>query len=164
MLKGLVAGSVNTILALVLGNKLPGVTTLVATGLIGLFGYGISLTLFVLALRHVGAARTGAYFSTAPFAGAIIAMIFFHEPVTPPLVIAGALMAVGVWLHLSEHHEHVHRHEPMEHEHLHYHDEHHQHAHGPNDPPGEPHSHWHRHEELAHAHPHYPDLHHRHGH
>ncbi|MDB6112584.1 MAG: putative superfamily transporter [Pedosphaera sp.] len=164
MLKGLVAGSVNTMLALGLGSKLPGLPTLLATGLIGLFGYGISLTLFVLALRHVGAARTGAYFSTAPFAGAIIALLFFRDPVTPALLIAGTLMAVGVWLHLSEYHEHVHQHESMEHEHLHYHDEHHQHPHGPNDPPGEPHSHWHRHEELAHAHPHYPDLHHRHGH
>jgi drug/metabolite transporter (DMT)-like permease len=164
MLKGLVAGSVNTLLGILLGGKFPDATTLFATSLIGLFGYGISLTLFVLALRHIGTARTGAYFSVAPFIGAIISIAFFGDRLTPPLLIAGALMAAGVWLHLTEHHEHRHRHEPMEHEHLHYHDAHHQHAHGPHDPPGEPHSHWHKHEELIHTHPHYPDIHHRHSH
>jgi drug/metabolite transporter (DMT)-like permease len=164
MLKGLVAGSVNTTLGLMLGGKLPHLPTLLATSLIGFFGYGVSVTLFILGLRHVGAARTGAYFSTAPFIGAILSILLFRDPITTPLLAAGALMAIGVWLHLTEHHEHWHRHEPLEHEHLHYHDEHHQHAHGPHDPLGEPHSHWHQHEPLEHSHPHQPDIHHRHEH
>ena len=164
MLKGLLAGAFNTCLGLLAGGALPATNKLAAIALIGLISYGISLTLFVLALRHIGAARTGAYFSTAPFVGAIISIFLLREQVTPVLGIAGALMAVGVWLHLTERHEHPHRHEPMEHEHLHYHDEHHQHPHSPADPPGEPHSHWHRHEALVHSHPHYPDLHHRHRH
>ncbi|EEF59545.1 DMT family transporter [Pedosphaera parvula] len=164
MLKGLVAGTVNTTLGLLLGSKLPGLSTLLATSLIGLFGYGISLTLFIRGLRHIGAARTGAYFSTAPFIGAIISLLLFRDPITATLLLAGCLMAAGVWLHLTEHHEHWHVHEPLEHEHLHYHDEHHHHAHGPHDPPGEPHSHWHQHEPLGHSHPHQPDIHHRHGH
>ncbi|MND07304.1 hypothetical protein D3C83_291930 [compost metagenome] len=41
-----------------------------AAGLLGFLGYGISLTLFIVALRHLGTARTGAYFSVAPFFGA----------------------------------------------------------------------------------------------
>ncbi len=164
MLKGLCAGAVNTGIALALGAKLPAAGTLATIGLIGLLGYGVSLVLFVLALRHLGSARTGAYFALAPFVGALISVLFLHEPMTAGLIIAGLLMAVGVWLHLTEHHEHEHHHEPMEHDHLHTHDEHHQHAHAPGDPPGEPHSHPHRHEELVHRHPHYPDLHHRHGH
>lgn len=164
MLKGLFAGAVNTALALAFGAKLPPAGTLVAVGMIGLFGYGVSLVLFVLALRHLGTARTGAYFALAPFVGAVISVLFLREPMTAGLVIAGFLMAAGVWLHLTERHEHAHHHEPLEHEHLHTHDEHHQHAHAPYDPPGEPHSHPHRHEELAHSHPHFPDLHHRHGH
>jgi drug/metabolite transporter (DMT)-like permease len=164
MLKGLVAGTVNVLLGLLSGGRLPGIGTIAAMGLIGFVGYGISLTLFVLALRHIGTARTGAYFSTAPFVGAIIAIAVFGDSLTVTLVIAGVMMAAGVWLHLTEHHEHLHRHEPMEHEHLHYHDEHHQHVHTAQDPPGEPHSHKHRHEVLIHSHPHYPDLHHRHGH
>ena len=164
MLKGLCAGAVNTALAVASGAKLPPVGTLATIGVIGLFGYGVSLVLFVLALRHLGTARTGAYFALAPFVGAVVSVLFLREPMTAGLVIAGLLMGVGVWLHLTERHGHPHQHEPLEHEHLHTHDEHHRHTHAANDPPGEPHSHPHRHEELAHNHPHYPDLHHRHGH
>ncbi len=164
ILKGLCAGAVNTALAMAFGAKLPPVGTLVAIGIIGLFGYGVSLVLFVLALRHLGTARTGAYFALAPFVGAVISVLFLSEQMTIGLVIAGLLMAIGVWLHLTERHEHPHHHEPLEHEHLHIHDEHHQHAHLASDPPGEPHSHPHRHQELEHSHPHYPDIHHRHSH
>jgi len=164
MLKGLVAGGVNTTLGLFLGERLPGAAALFEVGLIGFFGYGLSLTLFVLALRHIGSARTGAYFSTAPFVGAALAVAFLGDAFSLGFCAAAILMALGVWLHLTERHEHMHHHEPMEHDHLHTHDEHHQHAHSPTDPPGEPHSHPHRHEELTHSHPHYPDIHHRHGH
>ncbi len=164
MLKGLCAGSVNTVVALGLGAKLPSPATLLAVGAVGFVGYGLSLTLFVLALRHIGTARTGAYFSLAPFVGAFGAVLFLGDHLTASLIVAAVSMAVGVWLHLTERHEHQHAHEPLEHEHLHTHDEHHRHAHRPDDPPGEPHSHGHRHEELVHVHPHYPDLHHRHGH
>ena len=120
--------------------------------------------LFVLALRLLGAARTGAYFSTAPFLSATLALGLFHEPVTFPLVAAALLMAAGVYLHLSEHHVHDHAHAALDHEHGHVHDAHHQHAHGSRDPPGEPHTHRHRHAPMRHSHPHYPDLHHRPGH
>ena len=163
-IKGLTAGGMNTALALILGARFPGISALLGAGLVGFVGYGVSLVLFILALRHVGTARTGAYFSTAPFIGAAVSIVLLEDRITPGFVIAAALMSAGVWLHLTEHHEHEHRHESMEHDHLHTHDEHHQHAHGPNDPPGEPHSHWHRHEPLVHTHPHYPDIHHRHTH
>ncbi len=164
MLKGLVAGSVNTVLGFSLGAKMPPASLLLATCFVGFLGYGVSLTLFVLALRHIGTARTGAYFSTAPFVGAAISMLFLGDKLTMGFAVAAVLMGLGVWLHLTEHHEHQHRHEALEHEHLHTHDEHHKHAHRPNDAPGEPHSHWHRHADLIHSHPHYPDIHHRHGH
>lgn len=164
MVKGLAAGAVNLLIALALGARLPAPVLTVAAGGVGFLGYGVSLVLFVLALRFLGVARTGAYFSTAPFVGALLAMLLFGEPATWRLFLAAALMAVGVWLHLAERHDHAHVHEPMEHEHAHVHDAHHQHVHGPGDPPGEPHVHRHRHGRLAHAHAHYPDLHHRHGH
>lgn len=164
MLKGLVAGSVNTVLAFALGAKLPALPALAATGLVGLFGYGVSLTLFVLALRHIGTARTGAYFSIAPFFGAAISVLLLGDRLTIGFGLAAILMALGAGLHLTERHEHKHHHEPMEHDHLHTHDEHHQHAHSPVDPFGESHSHPHRHAPLIHSHPHYPDIHHRHGH
>jgi drug/metabolite transporter (DMT)-like permease len=163
-LKGLVAGTTNVLLAFSIGARLPAIPGLTGAALLGFLSYGVSLTCFVLALRHIGTARTGAYFSTAPFIGAILSLALLHEPVSWLFWIAGGLMILGVWLHLTEHHAHLHRHEPLVHDHLHWHDEHHRHAHTPTDPPGEPHSHVHRHEELVHAHRHYPDLHHRHKH
>ena len=163
-IKGMAAGAVNLVIAAVAGDRLPGLGVSASSLVLGFFGYGVSLVLFVLALRSLGAARTGAYFSTAPFLGALLGVALLHEPVTAFLLAAGALMALGVWLHLSERHDHEHTHEALAHEHRHVHDEHHQHAHDPSDPPGEPHSHWHRHEPMRHKHPHYPDLHHRHHH
>ena len=163
-IKGGVAGTINIAVALFLGQQLPDVAHVLAAGAIGLTGYGISLVAFVLALRHLGSARTGAYFSTAPFVGAALSLVLLREAPALSFWIAGGLMALGVWLHVSEHHEHEHRHEAMEHEHLHTHDEHHQHAHDFHWDGREPHSHLHRHEPMVHSHPHYPDLHHRHRH
>lgn len=164
MWKGLVAGAVNLAIGLATFQRAVPVGWLALAGVLGFFGYGLSLTLFVRALRYLGTARTGAYFSTAPFLGVVLSLALLRE--TPPALFwpALALMAVGVWLHLSERHEHQHVHELLEHEHLHVHDEHHQHAHGPGEPAGEPHSHWHRHEPLVHTHAHTPDLHHQHHH
>ncbi|MFL5612506.1 MAG: EamA family transporter [Gemmatimonadaceae bacterium] len=164
MLKGLVAGSVNTTIGVALGGSLPSLARLVAASLLGFLSYGVSLVLFVLALRRLGTARTGAYFSSAPFVGAAVSLIVFRERPSFAFGAGAALMAFGVWLHLTEHHEHPHAHELMEHDHLHVHDEHHQHEHAAGDPPGEPHSHPHRHEPMVHTHSHYPDIHHRHGH
>ena len=164
MLKGLVAGAVNVALAFGAGGHFPGPGPLAAAGLVGFLGYGVSLVLFVLALRHLGTARTGAYFSLAPFVGAAIAVAFLGEPLSARLLVSGALMGLGLWLHLAERHEHEHVHEELEHEHRHSHDEHHRHEHGEDAPPGEPHSHGHRHARLVHRHAHYPDLHHRHTH
>jgi drug/metabolite transporter (DMT)-like permease len=164
MIKGLAAGAVNLVRALAGGAPSPGLRTVAAAAAVGFFGYGVSLVLFVLGLRHLGVARTGAYFSTAPFIGAALALPLFGETPTLTLMSAAVLMGIGVYLHLAEAHGHEHLHEPLEHEHRHIHDLHHQHEHAPDAPPGEPHSHWHRHPQVLHKHPHYPDLHHRHQH
>jgi drug/metabolite transporter (DMT)-like permease len=180
-IKGLVAGSVNLGLAYLLGQtnvagsgNLAGAGTeeafghavlvVGASGVIGFLGYGLSLSLFVLALRHIGTARTGAYFSLAPFVGAVVSLIVLREPIGPLFLVAAALMAFGIWLHLTERHEHEHFHPELAHEHRHVHDEHHQHEHEPGIDPREPHSHWHVHPPMRHRHPHFPDIHHRHGH
>ncbi|MCW5738123.1 MAG: EamA family transporter, partial [Enhydrobacter sp.] len=163
-LKGLIAGSFNVALGLALGGTLPGTRDIVLSGVIGLLGYGASLALFVLALRDLGTARTGAYFSTAPFFGAAVAVAFLGEPITFQLLVAAALMAIGAWLHMTEHHEHTHLHSPVAHAHSHEHDEHHRHAHCAGDPSGTPHSHWHEHSPLEHRHAHAPDAHHQHRH
>jgi drug/metabolite transporter (DMT)-like permease len=163
-IKGLVAGTFNVTLALSIGNVIPRAAVIVGALSVGLVGYGVSLVLFVVALRHIGTARTSAYFSVAPFVGAILSLLLFDEFRGPSLLIAGVLMAAGVWLHLTEHHSHEHVHTPMTHSHRHTHDEHHQyHTDLPPDS-DEPHTHIHEHVQMIHAHPHYPDIHHRHDH
>jgi len=161
--KGLIAGPISIVLALQFGAHLPAATLVLRAGLLGFVGYGLSLTLFVLALRNLGTARTGAYFSLAPFIGAALA-VALGAPLTTILIVAGLFMGAGVWLHLTESHGHRHRHSPLEHEHPHVHDTHHQHQHDSDWDGQEPHSHSHLHEPIEHAHPHYPDVHHRHDH
>ena len=163
-LKGLAAGTVSTTLALLGGAELPPITMVGASLIVGFLGYGLSLTLFVLALRTLGTARTGAYFSVAPLFGVAISFILWPENPGVLFWPAAALMALGVWLHLRERHAHEHTHEPLEHSHRHVHDEHHQHAHPFAWDGAEPHTHLHLHEALTHTHAHYPDIHHRHRH
>ena len=164
MVKGLAAGCTNLLLAWALGAAWPAPATVFAAGLLGFLSYGASLVLFVMALRDLGTARTGAYFCVAPFFGALLGVLMLHEPVTPALLMAGALMAVGVWLHLTERHGHLHHHEPAEHSHEHVHDAHHQHTHDGAAPAAARHTHAHVHAPLTHRHDHHPDAHHRHTH
>lgn len=162
--KGWVAGPINLAIAATLTRDWPSPWVMLSAGALGWLSYGLSLALFVVALRHLGTARSGAYFSLAPFVGALIALPLLGEPVTARLLLAGGLMALGVWLHLTERHVHPHVHEALEHEHQHQHDEHHRHTLDHPVAPGIRHSHRHRHESLNHAHPHFPDAHHRHFH
>ena len=163
MTKGLVARAINFSFAAELrGAALPTAGTMAVAAFVGLLGIGISLVLFIFALRHLGTARTGAYFSLAPFIGAVIAIALLRDPLTLTLMASGTLMAFGLWIHLAEQHDHEHAHEEFEHEHSHTHDAHHQHPH--DEPVPAPHSHWHGHALLVHTHAHYPDLHHRHRH
>jgi drug/metabolite transporter (DMT)-like permease len=162
--KGLIAGVVNIGIALAAGATLPSLSLSMAAALVGLAGYGVSLMLFIVALRELGTARTGAYFSVAPFFGAAVAIAVLHEPLTLALLAAGALMACGVWLHVSERHEHRHTHERLKHAHSHVHDEHHRHVHGFVWEGEEPHAHPQTHQPMRHAHPHFPDIHHQHRH
>jgi drug/metabolite transporter (DMT)-like permease len=163
-IKGLVAGTVNLLLGVWLGGRLPFVTWAVIALTVGFFTYGLSIMFYVLALRRLGTARTGAYFSAGPFIGAFVGLVVWHESLTLALAVASIAMVLGVWLLLSERHTHWHIHETFIHSHSHVHDEHHLHKHGPLDPTGEPHSHLHEHEPIAHSHSHYPDIHHRHSH
>jgi drug/metabolite transporter (DMT)-like permease len=163
-LKGLVAGSVNLGLGLAFGQQLPSLGLIGAAGLVGLLGYGLSLVLYVLALRALGTARTGAYYAAAPFIGAGLSVALLGEPLNVQLIIAGLLMGLGLWLHLTEQHGHDHDHVVTEHNHPHEHDAHHQHSHAPGQDTRDGHSHAHSHTPMLHRHPHYPDMHHRHDH
>ncbi len=162
--KGLSAGVTNLLLAVLLGAAWPTLAGVSAAMTVGFLAYGVSLALFVVALRHLGASRSGAYFSTAPFVGAMVSVVLFAEPVSWQLLAASVLMGLGVWLHLTEHHTHKHQHHAQSHAHPHVHDEHHMHDHALGADASEPHVHMHDHQPLTHDHAHYPDAHHRHGH
>lgn len=163
-IKGLVAGAINLVLAFFVGAKWPGAAAMLSAGMLGFVGYGLSLALFIFALRHVGAARTSAYFSAAPFIGALASLLLLREAAPPLFWPAFALMAAGLWLHITELHAHLHLHEPLAHTHRHNHDAHHQHSHDFAWDGREPHTHFHTLDTDAHSHPHYPDIHHRHKH
>lgn len=163
-IKGLIAGTVNLSIALAFGLPLPEISTVLFAGVVGFCGYGLSLVLFVLALRHLGTARTGAYFSAAPFMGAAISLVVLSETPSTGFWLAGALMSAGIWMHLTETHAHEHSHDPLEHTHEHSHDAHHQHEHHFLWDSKESHTHTHRHEAMTHTHQHFPDIHHRHTH
>lgn len=164
MIKGLAAGVINILLGLGQGAEVPslGISLLAMT--LGFIAYGLSLVMFIYGLRHLGTARTGAYFSLAPFIGAALAVLLFGDELTYKLGLAAILMAIGLYLHLAERHEHEHRHETLLHAHAHSHDLHHQHEHLTSDPDGKSHVHLHRHAPMIHRHPHFPDIHHRHNH
>ncbi|WP_137909996.1 MULTISPECIES: DMT family transporter [unclassified Burkholderia] len=163
-LKGPIAGPVNIAIAAMTGATPPALSTVAAAMLTGLGGYGISLVLFVISLRHLGTARTGAYFSVAPLFGVVLSLLIWPEMPSVTFWLAAVLMALGIWLHVRERHEHAHTHEPLEHTHQHRHDEHHQHAHDFPYEGDEPHTHPHAHLPITHPHAHFPDIHHRHRH
>ena len=163
-IKGVAAGTVNLCASAAFGTALPALKPALAAALVGFLGYGVSLALFVVALRLLGTARTGAYFATAPFIGAAVAFALLGESPDALFWLASVLIAAGVALHLSERHRHSHQHEALVHSHSHTHDEHHRHDHDFPWDGTEPHSHAHQHVPMSHSHEHYPDIHHRHGH
>lgn len=164
MYKGLFAGATNLAIALFVGASFPQAILLIKIGLLGYFSYGLSLVLFIISLRLVGTSRSGAYFSTAPFLGAMISWGFFKSELTVWEGVAFVCMAIGLWIHITENHEHEHFHEECTHAHSHIHDAHHLHEHAEGIDLKESHSHEHFHPALIHKHPHYPDIHHRHSH
>jgi drug/metabolite transporter (DMT)-like permease len=163
-LKGWVGGTVNLGLAALFAGTPPAPAPALAAAGVGLLGYGVSLTLFVVGLRHLGVARASAYYGAAPFIGVAVAFAVLGEAPRAAFWLALPLMAVGVILHLTERHGHRHAHERLAHAHSHRHDEHHRHGHAFAWDGREPHSHPHLHEPVVHEHAHTPDAHHRHDH
>jgi len=158
--KGIAGGVVNLALASLIAGAPPAASTLLATGTVGLAGYGVSLVLFVVGMRGLGVARASAYYALAPFIGVAVAFLALGEAAPPAFWPALVLMSAGVWLHLSERHVHEHTHAPLAHSHPHAHDAHHRHAHDSAWDGKEPHVHLHEHAPITHRHAHFPDLHH----
>jgi drug/metabolite transporter (DMT)-like permease len=161
--KGFLGAAMSGIVAIVTGDAPPALSHALALLLLGAFGYGVSLQLYLRAQHIVGAARTASMFATAPFFGVAVAFAAGAPWPGATLPVAAIMVAIGVGLHLIERHQHPHRHEALDHEHMHIHDDgHHDHVHEPM--PLGSHSHRHTHAAVTHAHEHSEDLHHRHDH
>jgi drug/metabolite transporter (DMT)-like permease len=164
-IKGLAAGSFSLLLGIILGNSLPALWIIALAMLVGSFCYGVSITLFVLAMRGLGVDRTGTLFATAPFVGAALSIAFLREQPSSLFFVSLPLMVLGVGLMLSESHGHAHTHEWEKHNHRHSHPVvHHLHTHDSETKESLTHAHWHSHQPFLHVHVHPPDLHHRHNH
>jgi drug/metabolite transporter (DMT)-like permease len=169
MIKGLAAGTCTGIIALLLGEAAPPILEIPLFLLIGFLSYGgLASVFFLMALRHMGSARTGLFLALSPFFGVIYSFILFQESLHPVFLPAFFIMVIGAYLLVSERHSHQHYHPPIVHDHRHTHDDlHHDHIHDKNAPPLSPsgdHSHLHAHKAMTHDHPHKPDLHHQHDH
>ena len=162
--KGFVAGAFNTAAALILFPV--GATVFQASGVLftGALSYGMSLVLFVEALRRIGSARTGTLFAAGPYFGMLLSVFLLGERPPSALWIAAMIMLAGIGLLFRESHAHLHEHVVQSHRHKHVHDEHHRHGHDGLASDEEPHDHFHDHGQRTHHHVHWPDMHHRHGH
>lgn len=132
--------------------------------IVGVFSYGFSISLYILAAQNMGATRAQMIFASAPFFGVVLSMLVLGEGLSAMQSIAALLLIVSLVTLFLDHHAHFHEHERLHHKHGHRHDDHHHsHDHGEGEVAG-PHCHWHEHEAKAHSHPHWPDIHHRHRH
>ncbi len=162
--KGLVAGGVNLTIGLSMEAGSGGLFAAMAAVGVGIFAYGISITLYIRSAHYLGATRSQMIFSSAPFFGVGLAMPLLGEWISVLETIAALVLIASLVVLFRDQHAHHHTHEAQKHQHEHNHtDGHHNHTHE-NVGPEETHHHHHRHEPDVHAHPHWPDIHHRHRH
>lgn len=157
-----VAALVNLPLAAARGVPWPSPIVLLGALAVGAVAYGLSVLADAYALRLLGAAREAAVFATAPFAGALVAVVVLGDRLNLGEWLGGAAMVAGAIGLLSDRHSHLHRHEPLRHDHRHSHDGHHGHHGNDTDRGVGEHAHDHAHQPQAHRHAHVSDVHHRH--
>ncbi|MHB0998318.1 MAG: DMT family transporter [Armatimonadota bacterium] len=162
IIKGLGAGVFSLALAVSIGSPIPQLSPALLTMALGFFTYGLSIVLFIRAMRDLGAARASAYFGTAPFIGSALSFVIFRTTPSLQFLVGAVILIAGTILLSKEEHDHEHIHSDLVHEHKHIHDEHHQHS--DNEGRHNAISHQHTHKNLRHRHKHTPDIHHRHEH
>lgn len=162
VVKGLGSGVGALIIAIAIREFSFNLIFIIFALLLGFLAYGLSIYLYILAQRELGAARTSAYYAVAPFIGVGLSFIVFNQSISTTFFVALVIMVLGAYFAATERHKHMHIHEFIEHEHRHNHEDgHHDHTHGY---PVTEHSHPHKHELKTHEHTHTPDMHHNHGH
>ncbi|MBU1343079.1 MAG: DMT family transporter [Proteobacteria bacterium] len=160
--KGLVAGCLNLVIALMVEPYPKSIPVILSALMVGIFAYGFSISLYITAAQNLGTTRSQMIFASAPFFGVALSALVLGETISLIQMAAALILALSLVTLFLDRHSHVHAHDPVRHKHRHHHeDDHHNHRH-----PGKkekiPHGHWHRHKKVFHAHPHWPDIHHRH--
>ena len=162
--KGLVAGSVNLSLGVLLSPLSISAGLVLASIVLGALSYGVSIVLYIRASHGLGATKAQVIFSSSPFFGVLLSALFLGEEFTVGYGLASILFIVAIGLQLIGGHSHKHIHHAVTHTHFHRHDDgHHTHQHD-TPPPRMGHVHEHTHPKIEHAHPHMPDIHHKHEH
>lgn len=161
VIKGTFSGLGSLLVALMIGESIPAVPWIMCILLLGFVAYGLSIYFYVMAQKDLGAAKTSAYYSIAPFLGVAFGMLFLGERPAIQFYVALAVMIVSTYFmikdtielqHTHEHthtHTHEHSHGDTVHTHEHTHTHTHIHAHGEDSD-----NHEHKHEHLAMSHEH----------
>ena len=161
-IKGIFSGLGSLVIALCIGETIPGILWLLAAMVLGFVAYGLSINFYIQAQKDLGAAKTSAYYSIAPFLGVAFSFFLPGETVGIQFFAGLAIMVLATvfmvkdTIHLQHDHEHAHIHT---HEHSHgdvTHSHEHSHHHS--------HTHIHGEDENAHGHDHGNDIPHDHQH
>jgi uncharacterized membrane protein len=161
-LKGIFSGLGSLVIALCVKEQLPGILYILGAMVLGFVAYGLSINFYIKAQKDLGAAKTSAYYSIAPFLGVAFSFLLFAEKPGLQFFAGLAIMVIATVLmvrdtiSLQHTHDHVHYHT---HEHSHgelVHTHEHSHAHS--------HNHIHGQDENAHSHDHGDNIPHIHDH
>lgn len=104
ILKGLGSGLGAFIIALLLKQTTTIWYYALLALLLGFISYGMSLYFYISSQRYLGAARTSAYYATAPFVGSIFSFVLLGENLTLIFAIAFMVMMIGTWVAIKENH------------------------------------------------------------
>lgn len=153
VIKGICSGMGSMIIALTIGEKFPEISYILAVLVLGFFAYGLSIYFYILAQKDLGAAKTSAYYSVAPFLGVILCMVINGERPAVQFYIAFLIMVFATVLMIKDsielqhthnhvhHHSHEHSHGDLVHTHEHSHSHSHLHIHGEDEKGHSEHSH-----------------------
>ena len=161
VIKGIFSGLGSLVVAFIVGDKMPEVKWLACVLLLGFVAYGLSILFYIKAQKDLGAAKTSAYYSIAPFLGVAFGMLLLGERPRAQFYIAFVLMLISTYFmvkdtialqHTHEHeHTHIHEHSHGDYVHAHEHTHVHTHIHTHGEE-SENHTHEHMLTEHNHAH------------
>lgn len=136
IIKGTFSGLGSLICAFVLGERIPAIYWILCILLLGFVAYGLSIHFYIMAQKNLGAAKTSAYYSVAPFLGVVFSFLFLSERPGIQFYTALVIMIISTYLMVKDtislQHTHEHAHGDIVHTHIHTHDndsENHNHKH-----------------------------------